>query len=612
MRRATRPRTRRVRATPLLAGVVILSSLGGAAHAAVREVDSMPDFGRLSASASGKPTERRLHEQKLIALIDRGEDAQALRYLESLAARQPALAATLHEALAGAYARDRRLYRATQHLDAIPAARRSDQALYLAGHIAARQQRLEPALQAFEQLARKRPDDPLVARDEAQIAALLARPGHAAASCERLLRMRPGDVEATLLLARLRIAQVRLADAERLLSGVRVREPRNGRAALQLGLVQLALGKPQAARKALVDARALEPGNTDAYVAAAAAELLLGDPAAARASTAGALKLNPGDTLAALVDLLLREGNWSPSMPGDSRLVAASLYPDLETDPLADALRAELASAGARARIVVANVLIDQLPPQAALHWLAGERPQGAAPLLEMTAARAETESGNSVGARDRLTALASSAAGRGLEGPAVQSAMLAARRNDPDGARAAMDRAVALAPQSPRLRMLAGDLHLVLGRPALAVPEYRLALTHWPKDPRLLNQLAYALAQAGTPQQHEEALAYTETALKQRPHYLLRAALLDTRADLLFRLGRRALALEAYRELSTTVGGMTTPEQWHRLGDLAREAGDAPLARRAYEEALDHGREYPGRGEAVRRLAGTAARPQK
>jgi len=69
---------------------------------------------------------------------------------------------------------------------------------------------------------------------------------------------------------------------------------------------------------------------------------------------------------------------------------------------------------------------------------------------------------------------------------------------------------------------------------------------------------------------------------------------------------------LTAYRELSTTVGGMTAPEPWHRLGDLATAAGDRPLARRAYEEALDYGLEYPGRAEAVRRLDPSPGPAQK
>ena len=97
---------------------------------------------------------------------------------------------------------------------------------------------------------------------------------------------------------------------------------------------------------------------------------------------------------------------------------------------------------------------------------------------------------------------------------------------------------------------------------------------------------------------------------MRQQPHYLLRATLLDTRADLLLRLGRSSDALTAYRELSTTVGGITAPESWHRLGDLAMKAGDRPLARRAYEEALDYGRDYPGRERAAAVVASLVAGP--
>jgi tetratricopeptide (TPR) repeat protein len=230
-----------------------------------------------------------------------------------------------------------------------------------------------------------------------------------------------------------------------------------------------------------------------------------------------------------------------------------------------------------------------------------------------MTMVRAQVAAGRFQAADAGLAALEASATAAGLVGPSVQKAVLAARRNDRAAARTAMVEAIRRSPDSPRVRMLAGDLYLALGEPARAVPEYRKALTKWPRDPRLLNQLAYALAQVGPQREREAALAYAEEALRLQPHYLLRAALLDTRADLLQRLGRTDEALRAYRELSTTVGGMTSPEQWHRLGELAQGAGEAALARKAYEEALDYGRDYPGRAAAVRWLDGTPdAQPRK
>jgi tetratricopeptide (TPR) repeat protein len=597
-----------------VAALVAIASLVASVStaAAVREVEQLASFSQLATLAAADSVESRQHERKVLAMIQRGEDAQALVYLEALALRDAALAARLHESLAGAYVRDRRLYRATQHLDAIPPARRSDQAWFLVGNIAARQQRLPAALDAFGRVAQRQPDDPLVARDEAQIASLLGQPARAAAACERLLRRVPGDVEATLLLARLRVQQGRMADAERLLTVAQAREPRHGRVALQLGMVQLTVGKPQAARQSLAKARTLEPARLPPHVAAAAVLLSIGDTEAALASSTAALRVNASDPLAALVGLLATSGPWPPSRPGNVRFLAAGLHPDLETDPLPESVREELASTGGRARVAVVHVLSDLLDPRAALHWLGGEPGQAVQPLLELAAMRAEMAAGDIRAAEARLEALVRGNTSRGMVGPAIQAGVLASRRNDRAGARAAIDRALALAPTSPRVHMLAGDLHLVLGQPALAIPAYRYALGHWPRDPRLLNQLAHALALAGAADERVQALGMVQTALAQQPHYLLRAALLDTRADLLFRLGRQAEALAAYRELSTTVGGVTTPEQWHRIGDLARGAGDASLARTAYEEALDYGREYPGRADAIRWLDLPSGRPQE
>jgi tetratricopeptide (TPR) repeat protein len=441
---------------------------------------------------------------------------------------------------------------------------------------------------------------------------LLGQVERAAAACERRLRTVPNDVETVLLLVRMRVQQGRMADAERLLTATVAKEPRHGRLALQLGLVQLAVGRPQAARESLAKARALEPASVAPHVATAAVLLMMGDDKAALAASSAALKANAADPLAALVGLLAMSGPWPPSRPGNLRFLAAGLHPDLETDPLPESVRQELASVGGRARLSVVHVLSDLLGPRAALHWLSAEPGQAVQPLVELAAVRAEMAAGDVRSAEARLGTLVRGNASRGMVGPAVQAAVLASRRNDRDGTRAAIDRALALAPASPRMHMLAGDLQLVLGQPARAIPAYRFVLGHWPKDPRLLNQLAHALALAGTQAERVEALGLADTALAQQPHYLLRAALLDTLADLLFRLGRTPEALSAYRELSSTVGGMTTPEQWHRLGDLAREAGDAPMARTAYEEALDYGRDYPGRADAVRRLDPPPGRQQK
>jgi len=599
---------------PGLVAVAILALGIGAAGAAVRDVDTLPGVAQWGAAVASSPEPRRAHEAKLRAMLGQGEDGAALQYLRSIAPREPVLAAELHETLAGAYLRDRRLHWSTQHLDAIPAARKTDQARYLGAHVAARQQRLGDAGAALDALARRLPDDSLVARDQAQIASLLGRHDVAAAACERRLRLEPADGRAALLLARMRIQQGRAADAEQLLAALLEREPRNGHAATLLGLVRLAERKPAVARDTFIKARSIERQDAVPYLGEAAAWLALGQRPAALAAVAGAQRLSPAAPLAALMELLSRTGELPPAVPGGPRFNAAGLFVDLEIEPLPAAFRAELGSIESAGKLAIANLLLDQWSGQAALDWLAAAPATGLprpvpGPLLELTVVRALAASGQWLAAGERLAALEKSPAASGLAGPPLQAAAIAIRRNDPAAAAAAIERAIALRPESPRIRMLAGDLRLALGEPRKAVTEYRVALRGWPREPRLLNQLAASLALVGERAELEEALRLANTGLQQQPHYMLRATLLDTRADLLFRLGRSGEALTAYRELSTTVGGMTAPEPWHRLGDLATAAGDRPLARRAYEEALDYGRDYPGRARAAEAVVGGQGR---
>jgi tetratricopeptide (TPR) repeat protein len=600
---------------PRLAGVVVLALAVGLAESAVRDVDSLPGVAQWAPASASSPEPLRRQESRVSAMAQQGDDAAALQYVRSIAASQPALAAALHETLAGAYLKDRRLFWSTQHLDAIAAARRTDQARYLAAHIAARQRRLSDAAANLDALARRLPDDPLVARDQAQIAALLGRHEAAAAACERRLRLEPADSHASLLLARTRMQQGRASEAERLLVTLLARDPRNGHAAMQLGLLHLARREPANARDWFAKARSIEKQDAAPYLGEAAAALLLGQRPAARAAVAGARRLNPADPLAALLELLAVDGPLPSVVPGGPRFDAASLYVDLETEPLPAVIRAELESGDHVGRLAVANLLLEKWSAPAALAWLdagseRGGQPGMTGPLHELTAVRALAAVDQWRAAGERLARLEKSTAARGLAGPALQAAAVAVRVNDPNAAHAGIDRAIAAAPESPRVRMLAGDLRLALGEPRMAIAEYRVALRGWPRDPRLLNQLAASLALVGTRAELEEALRFAETGLRQQPHYMLRATLLDTRADLLFRLGRSAEALAAYRELSTTVGGIVAPEPWHRLGDLAMAAADRPLARRAYEEALDYGREYPGRARAAELLMSVVDAP--
>jgi tetratricopeptide (TPR) repeat protein len=594
----------RRRAQGCAAGLLAAVLLATPCAAGVREIETLPGIAQWGSTAEQAGGDARLeHRQQVLVRLERGDDAGALAYVASIAGREPALAVSLHATLAAAYARDRRLYRATQHLDAIPAARLDDQARYLRAVIAGRQQRLADAGKILDDLGRRLPEDPVIARDQAQIAALRGNAAVAADAALRLKRLRPNDAWAATTLARSRIEQGRDDEARRVLEDLLLRQPRSGSAALQLGLLELADRRPAEARAAFARARSIEARDATPYAGEAVAQLWLGRRSEAAAAASGAWKQNPYDPVAALV-VLLTAAEPRRAVPMAARRTVAAWYPDLETEPLPAAFRAELASDATGSRIGAANLLSVQWPPRRVLEWTKeGSASRAMGPLETLTLARVAIEAGDLDTAARALAALDRDPVARGLVGPLVLAAALASRRGDPAGARAAMDRALAISPRSARLRTLSGDLYLALGQPARAVPEFRASLAAAPDDPRVLNQLAASLALAGRTREWAEGLALAERGLGLQPHYMLRAHLLDTRADLLYRLGRTPQALSAYRELAGTVGGITTPEAWQRLGDLARAAGDTTLAQTAYEEALDLGRSYPGRAEAARRL---------
>jgi len=602
----------RCRAPGLLL-IGLLATASAALGATLRDVGDLPGVDALAAAAARHPADRRKLELELLALYRQGDDEAILRRLRDLEGRKSSQAAQLRETMAGLYLRDRRLYRSGQHLDAIPAARRSPQAAFFAANIAARQRKLDVALAGLNALALRLPDDPVVARDQAQIASLVGDHATVVAACERLLKLRPHDAFARQQLARARMLQGKPGEARAQLEALLAGNPRHGTAALNLGLLQLVDGDLRAARESFVRARAIGARDPMPYVAEAAVALLQGRRAEARSAVAGAVKQNEAEPLVGLVDVLTRGDAPTPLVAATSSAVAASLYPDLERASLPEAVLDEIRPAPVAGRIVAASVLLQSWSPGAALDWLSAQSGRDAAgPLAEMTAIRALVASGRLQDARARVARLESSARGRGLAGPAVQAAEVAARLGDRAAAVRALRRAANAAPELPRLHLLAGDLDNALGRPADAIAEYRAALQGLPGDPRIMNQLAATIALVGPPAQFEEALRLAEEGLRRQPHYQLRAWLLDTRADLLHRLGRHPEAYAAYRELSSTVGGMTKPETWHRYGELALSAGDAAGARRAFEEALDYGLEYPQRARAIGQVGHLPATPPR
>ena len=112
----------------------------------------------------------------------------------------------------------------------------------------------------------------------------------------------------------------------------------------------------------------------------------------------------------------------------------------------------------------------------------------------------------------------------------------------DTDAARAALEKALALAPDDARVHCNLGTLHQNLKQPEQAVAEFRRALALDPDEPMALTGLAFTLLDVGLA---SEALALLEPHLQRQPDHfeghmaLGNARVLQARID---------AALEAYR----------------------------------------------------------------
>jgi predicted O-linked N-acetylglucosamine transferase (SPINDLY family) len=150
---------------------------------------------------------------------------------------------------------------------------------------------------------------------------------------------------------------------------------------------------------------------------------------------------------------------------------------------------------------------------------------------------------------------------------------------SEPDAARAAWQRAIALAPHDPEAHFRIGDIERRIGDHEAAIAAYRAALATGSRHPVLLNNLGLSLQERGS--LDEAARSFAE-AVEREPDLAQAHANLG---DVLRRQRRFAGAIGAYtRALALNPG---VAQLWLNLGVCQHRAGAFGAARESFERAL-------------------------
>ena len=155
----------------------------------------------------------------------------------------------------------------------------------------------------------------------------------------------------------------------------------------------------------------------------------------------------------------------------------------------------------------------------------------------------------------------------------------LALEASEPPAARAAWERAIALAPGEAEAHFRIGDFERRLGRHEAAVAAYRAALATGSGHPVLLNNLGLSLRASG---RLDEAARCFGQALEAAPDLAQAHANLG---DILRERHRFAAAIPHYTRALELEPGV--PRLWINLGVCRHRAGAFAAAREAFERAL-------------------------
>lgn len=493
-------------------------------------------------------------------------------------------------------------------------------------------------------LLEKSADDGDVRRDRLLIGALLAARGPEAAGAEvqSLLAAHPRDSAVLDLVASYYIIQGRLQDARTALRSSVAVDPNNVSSQIDLARLDEAAGDPSAAQSRLQAALKVHPDSlpvrlaladalvrTKAYdnartvlegagphagpqvrFALAQVALASGDLKAANAALDQAIAEQPGR--AGVVEdaglLLMRANQFDAAL---ARFAQATQRSPNNAEYWVNTARAQLAlnqPAAARSSLNKA----DQLQPRslqvvrmlAALDLRQGDGQQALARAQALLAQQPNDpgvlELEGDVESDLRQPAAAESAYGKAQE--VRPSARLAAdlfrvnmmtHASDPQKP---LEQWLARAPQSWQIRDVLGEYYLGVSKsPRKAAQEFKTVVAQNPNDVVALNNLAWALNQAGDP----GAVAFAERAYRLAPKL---SSVNDTLGWVLASNGQAAGAVDYLRQAAKL--DPTDPNVQYHLAYVLAKTGHPAEAREILGKILAKGQPFDSRSEAQQLLA--------
>ena len=426
-----------------------------------------------------------------------------------------------------------------------------------------RRGRLESAARRYHAILRMAPDH---AAALCNLAAVLGERGEheAAEGCyRRLIARQPEDAEARTNLANLLIRRGRHAEAEAEYRAALAVRPDLATARINLGQLCLSLSRPQEAAEQFNAAIALAPDRPDCWFHLGVAQERCKNPEAARQAYEAALDWD-ADFLAARRNLAVLLADDGPEAltrsigelescravaPDDPTLLFQLGHLKQRAGDKAGAIACYQAAAGSPAAPV-------ELHNNLAILLLERNEADAAAAALEHAVAAAPdfAEAWNNLGnARWR--------------------------RNDVKGAEAAYRRALELRPDFGLAHGNLGNLLRNRGELDAAAACFEAALQHEPGAEIALNGMALV---AQSRNRHEEAIGWFERALANRPSFY------EARNNLaisFLELGRFADAAAAYRGVIEAAPHL--PEPYFNLGSLLQVLGRYDESATVFNAAL-------------------------